>query len=994
VIRWRAAGAAIFVCALACAPADTPPNHEAPGEPPPAPSDESAEQILTRARDLYSKEGPNEALPLFERALELYRRAEDRRGEAVTLGLIGNCHKGFGDFQKALVHLRQALSMKREMGDGLEVGKTLNHLGLVYWEMGDYAAALEHFEESLSLARELKDQQLEGALLNNISLVYDERGDYRRSLEQYQRALALHRANGFGPGESDALGNIGGVHLLLGHYREAIRYYQEALALSERLLLKPSASKDLGNLATCYLNLGNHEEALATFDRAMATAREAGLMQDEAEWLRGKAAAWLQLGQYDKALEALRQALAFYEEAGAKRERIEALQQRGSVHILLGDLASAEKDFRLAMEQAQTIGHPRGVTSNLIALGELELRRKRHERAASLYREALASARAAGERDHIAASLVELAFVYREQGRFGEAMGEAREALGMARAMGARAIESQALLALADATRAGGDAKSALDPYESAQEIASDLQDPELGWRIAYGLGQTLEALGRLREAVASYRQAATIIEDVRGRLREERFRAGYIEDKYEVYVALVRLELLLNEPREAFLYAEKLRARSYLELLRRGSPPIRGEAQRQAEVELRERIRRLQQILVEEEAKVASEQRAEALAIFHEELAAAERAYGDLDVELRRTDPEYAWARDLAVPSTEEIQRRLPEGTALLEYVIGKQTLAIFVLTSSRIQATTVPVSSVDLTARVELLRELVSRESSSEWRKPAESLRRILIEPLEKAGWLRGIHQLYVAPHGILHYVPFALLASSRGEEVRYLIDDYVLAHLPAASALVYGAKEGQSGEALLAIASAGARLAFAEDEVRRIGALFPNDAVVLARKEATERAFKRIAARYDLIHLATHGYLNKLNPLLSGIDLEPDPSEDGRLEVHEIMELRLKARLVTLSACETALGSSYFTELPAGDDFVGLTRAFLFAGSRSVLASLWKVDDRSTLELMEVFYRERGGAESAGALVAAQRAMRQEKGRYSHPYFWAAFVLVGRM
>ena len=137
-----------------------------------------------------------------------------------------------------------------------------------------------------------------------------------------------------------------------------------------------------------------------------------------------------------------------------------------------------------------------------------------------------------------------------------------------------------------------------------------------------------------------------------------------------------------------------------------------------------------------------------------------------------------------------------------------------------------------------------------------------------------------------------------------------------------------------------------------------------------------------------------MSKLNPLLSGIDLEPDPSEDGRLEVREIMELRLKARLVTLSACETALGSSYFTEIPAGDDFVGLTRAFLFAGSRSVLASLWKVDDRSTLELMEVFYRERGGAESAGALVAAQRAMRQAKGRYSHPYFWAAFVLVGRM
>ncbi len=153
MIQWRAAGAPIFVCALACAPADTPPSLEARGESPSARPDESAEQVLTRARDLYSKEGPTEALPLFERALELYQRDGDRGGEAVTLGLIGNCYKGFGDFQKALGHLREALSMKREVGDRLEVGKTLNHLGLVYWEMGDYPAALEHFE-GVSLLRE------------------------------------------------------------------------------------------------------------------------------------------------------------------------------------------------------------------------------------------------------------------------------------------------------------------------------------------------------------------------------------------------------------------------------------------------------------------------------------------------------------------------------------------------------------------------------------------------------------------------------------------------------------------------------------------------------------------------------------------------------------------------------------------------------------------------------------------------------------------------
>ncbi|HSF16325.1 MAG TPA: tetratricopeptide repeat protein [Vicinamibacteria bacterium] len=991
MIRRRTAVAAILLCSLACTSPDPEPLRDAQQGPE---TTESAEQISDQARELYSKVGPSEALPLFERALELYRRDGDRRGEAVTLGLIGNCHKGFGDFPKALEFLRTALRMKREIGEKIEVGKTLNHLGLVHWEMGDYPIALDFFEESLALARELHDRQLAAAVLNNISLVYDERGDYRRSLEQYQLALALHREEGFEPGESDALGNIGGVHLLLGQYREATRYYQQALAISERLELKPSASKDLGNLATCYLNLGDPPEALATFDRALAVAREAGLTADEAEWLRGKGAAWVEMGQYDRALDALAEALTFYELAGAQRERIEALHQRGSLRVLLGDLGSAEQDFRKAMDEALRIGHPRGVTTASIALGDLELRRKRFDRALSLYGEALASARASGERAQVAATLIELALAYREQGRLAEAMGEAREALGVARAIEARSLESQALLALAEATREAGNSESALEPYEAALTIATELRNPELEWRTTYGRGQALEALGRPHEALASYRLAAATIEDVRGRLQEEQFRAGYIEDKYEVYVALVRLQLLMGAPPEAFLYAEKLRARRYLETLRRGLPPIRGPAHRQAEVELSDRVRKLQQSLMEEEAKPASEQRPEALATFGEELAEAERAYRDLVVELRKTDPEYALARELTVPSAEEVQRRLPVDTALLEYVIDKDALTVFVLTSERTRAITVPLDSASLQAKVELLRELVARPPSNDWKLPAESLRNILIQPVEDEGWLRQIEKIYLAPHGILHYLPFPLLLRSRSGEVRFLMEDYVLSLIPAASSLVYGAARNGTGKTILAVSPAGARLAFGEEEARRVGALFAGHSVVLAREQATESSFKRIAARYDVIHLATHGYLNERDPLLSGIDLEPDAGEDGRLEVHEILELRLKAGLVTLSACETALGGGYFTDVPAGDDFVGLTRAFLFAGSPSVLASLWKVDDRSTFELMEAFYRARDRAETAESLAAAQRAMRQAGGRYSHPYFWAAFVLVGRM
>jgi CHAT domain-containing protein len=224
--------------------------------------------------------------------------------------------------------------------------------------------------------------------------------------------------------------------------------------------------------------------------------------------------------------------------------------------------------------------------------------------------------------------------------------------------------------------------------------------------------------------------------------------------------------------------------------------------------------------------------------------------------------------------------------------------------------------------------------------------------------------------------------------------LVDDYTLAYLPAAATLVNRHDPRRSARSVLALAPANTRLLYARQESQDISNFFPQQHKVLLGSQASESSFKRLAGQYDVIHLATHGYFNKLNPLLSGITLEPDVQEDGRMEVHEILSLRLNAKLVTLSACDTALGSGYFAEIPAGDDFIGLTRAFLFAGTPSVLASLWEVNDRSAGILMHSFYGQLRQADNATALARAQRRMRARSGLYAHPYFWAPFVLVGQM
>jgi CHAT domain-containing protein/Tfp pilus assembly protein PilF len=953
----------------------------------------SADEVLGRARTLYAEEGPRAALPEFEKALALYREGKNRRGEAIVIGLMGNCHKRFGEFARAEELLQQALKMKQELGDRSEEGRTLSHLGLLYWEMGQYPKAIDFLTRAIAIGRELSDRQLEGSALNNLSLVYDELGDFKRSLEQYQKVLELYRGTNFERGESDTLGNIGGIHLMLGRYRESLHYYRQALAISERLALKPSMSQDLGNIALSHLGLGEIPEALASFDRAAALAREAGLAKEQADWQKGKGGALARLGRYGPALAEFELALASYDKAGLKRELVEALFDRGQLFVLVGDAASAERDFRRGIELARQIGHPRGVLLHLIALGGLEFRRGRYEPAGALFRDALARAREADDLAQMAASLSELSWTYLAQKRLSDAQESAEQALGVARRTESRTLESLARLALGEVARSAGEFPAALEHYAAGETALPSESEPELAWRLAYGRGRTLEAVGRNDEAVGAYERAVQIIESVRGQLSEERFRAAYLEDKYQVYVALVQLLLKLGRVEEAFRYSERLRARSYLELLGRGPAPIRNEQQRRAEAAARERIRQLQRARDDEATKPPSKQRGQALQIFSDELAEAERAYQNLLDDLRRAEPAFAALRSLAVPPTSEVQARLPRQTALVEYVVGEESLSIFVVSAEQVFAKTVPLRRADLSARVELLRDLIRRGRGEEWRAPAQGLRRLLMEPLEQKGWLQNVRRVYLVPHGILHYVPFAALVRPNGSAARYLNDDYELSYLPAAAALVHRIEARNPEGSLFALAPARSRLQFSQQEAQGIAEFFPDKRLLLAGARATETSFKRHAGDYQFVHLATHGYFNKFNPLLSGVELEADEAEDGKLEVHEILGLKLNARLVTLSACDTALGGGYFGDVPVGDDLVGLTRAVLYAGSPSVLASLWEVNDRSTVDWMRSFYGGLRNGDKAGALAKAQRQMRRNP-RLAHPYYWAPFVLVGQM
>jgi CHAT domain-containing protein/tetratricopeptide (TPR) repeat protein len=959
--------------------------------PPHGTADELDPRVEAATR-LYREKGAEQALPVFEKLAGEFTQASQVHDQTAALHYVGECHWRLGNFPEAHRYLDRALKLERASRDQLSEGKTLNVRGLLSWDEGNYDLAVVDFRTAGALAHAIGDRKLEGSSLNNLSLVYDEQGNYDTSLKQYRRVLELYEGANFPRGAGDTLGNIGGVHLLLGHFREALGYYQQALKISEQLKSRASMSQDHGNIGLCLLGLGEVDAALAHLDQAIALATQAGMRQDQAYWRRVKGDGLVQTGQYDLGLQDYRAALAIYEEIGARAEFLEALHDYGRLHLLLGDSASAERDFKRALDIARSIGLERGITLNLISLGDVEFRRKRPDAAIALYEQARQRAAVAKVQHALALSLLRLARVNRSQQRVVLASAATDQSLVIARAIGAPGLEAEALYSRAEMARLQEHFGDALENYKAAERAETRIGDPDLLWQIHFGRARAQEASGNVSAALVSLAAAAGVIEGVRGRLQEPRFRSGYVEDKFEVYLELMRLQLQLGRTADAFSTAERLRARSFVEQLGgRASVPL-SASDRRTEAELRERVRQLQRSLADTDDVGAPAYPERATNRFSQELLLVEKEY-----QVFLDDRARIHVSAGAVPDASSIQRRLEADQALLEYVVGPENLVVFVLTSRGLTVKSSPLRELDLVARIELLRDLLRRPGDDRWLKPATRLSAELIDPLERAGWLDGVTRLYIVPHGALTYLPFAALPRPATGRADLLIDRYAVVYLPAAAALLRHPSGSDVAKALLAVAPSRGGLRHTSEEARAIGTMFQPNSRTLIGGEATEDRFKQLAGDYRVLHLATHGYFNKASPLLSGLELEPSPNEDGMLRVHEILDLPLHADLVTLSACDTALGSGYFAEIPTGDEFVGLNRAFLAAGSATVMATLWQVDDRASVLLMKQFYERLGesgdGRNVASALAHAQRAMRRSP-QLGHPYYWAAYVVVGQI
>jgi CHAT domain-containing protein len=374
------------------------------------------------------------------------------------------------------------------------------------------------------------------------------------------------------------------------------------------------------------------------------------------------------------------------------------------------------------------------------------------------------------------------------------------------------------------------------------------------------------------------------------------------------------------------------------------------------------------------------------------EALLAAQAAYAELLLETRERTRDHA---ELVSPRSvgwREVARQLGEGEALIEYLVGDSASLAFLVLPDSLAVVDLGIGRAELARLVAFARGTVESPrpaTDSLWRGPFRRLYRHLIAPIEDTGLLAGTRRLVFVPHVELHYLPFAALLG----DSEPLVMRYDLATTPSASLwLALGDRpERRRPAGVLAMAPRPDALPGSEREVRAVGRLAGDGVDVLTGSDATEAAFRRAAPGKRVLHLSTYGVLNQHNPLFSFVEFAPDGGEDGRLEVHEVFGLALDADVVVLSACQTGLASGRLADVPAGDDWVGLTRAFLHAGAGSVVATLWAVEDRGTATLMEEFYAADAIRVGPGRALAGAQLDMLRRPAIAHPFYWAGVVVV---
>lgn len=896
-----------------------------------------------------------EASRLADAALLVARKL--RRKEVLALGLRtkANALYASGENRAAVEHHEQAIEIYEALDNPEEAARTLSSSIQPLILLGEYDRAFAASERAREIFTRLEEPRRIASLDNNVGNILHRQDRFEEAIAYYERAYKT--LSEFQDWERVAitLHNMAMCLISLNDFPKSLECYQKSRELCERYgmpLLRDQADY---NIAYLYYFRGEYSRAI---EMLFATRRSCELTGDAyhlALCHLDLSEIYLELNLSEEAREMAQEGFRRFEKLGMGYEAAKTLANEAIAYGQQGKTVHALERFSKAREMFAR-------EKNLVWPWLLDLYQG-------------------------------LLLVH--EGRYFEAR---RLCAGAAEFFDQTFLSGKAVLAhllLARIAMQVGETGVAELETQAAVAKIQRLQAPVLAYQAHFLCGQLAQARGDRPAALAAYGEARRALETLRSRLHSEELKISFVKNRLQVYEALVDLHLSgepgIEAATEAFACVEAAKSRSMTEMIfQSGQSLPMGDA---GQSELVRRIRDLREELnwyyhrIELEQLRPEESSSKRLQQLHEKAVSHENELLRALRELPANERENATLEAPADFSLARLQSALPSDTALVEYYSTGDRLIAAVVTRKSIQITAVSVVS-RVAHFLHLLRFQLSKfrmgaAYAQRFEQPLlsatqshlEGLYAELLAPIREH--LDAKHLVFV-PHGALHFLPFHALRTGK----EYLCDAHTISYAPSANVFALcQEKTGSDRSHSLVMGIPDERAPHILNEAQTVAPLLPHSELFLG-SQATSQILRERGAASSLLHIATHGTYRQDNPMFSGIQLG-----DGYLNLYDLYQIRLPAKLVTLSGCATGMNF-----VSAGDELLGLQRGLFCAGATSLLLSLWDVHDESTSHLMRTFYTNYiGTGDMAGALQSAMKQLRQQN---PHPYFWAPFVLIGKL
>jgi CHAT domain-containing protein len=894
-----------------------------------------------------------EALRLADAAIVIAERLGDDEALAFGSRAKGNALHFVGQSRPAVELFLEAARLFERAGNGTDLGRTLSSSIQPLILLGEYETAFSTAEKARQIFASRGEGMRLARLEINVANIHHRQNHFAEALVAYESAYQQLLPYGDCEGIGVALHNLAVCRIAMDDFPGALETYQRIRTFFQSQDMPLLLSQAEYNIAYLHYLRGDYTEALDLLRATRETCRKNGDSYHLALCDLDQSEIYLELRMVDEAAEMAGQSFDQFQQLGITFEAARSLSNLAVACGLQGDNARSLE--LLAQAKEMLIREKNQAWPFLLDLYQ--------------------------------------ALVLFKKGDIAEARRLCNPARDFFASNQMRSKQALCVLLLARICQREGDLKQAAQFCQDALQLVEKLDSRALHFQVHFLTGQVHESAEQPAEAWTSYQASRAVLETLRSSLDAEELKISFMNDKVEVYARLVQLSFDRGGPQaaeDAFAYIEEAKSRGLRDLLfERMSPHAETETDASPTgVQLRELRKELNWFYRRIEREQLSQDGAapEVIQLLQTRALSHERELLRLS---REISPHAAGKlfRNSGTATLDEIRASLPQDAALVEYfAIGERLLAA-VLTSSTLDFLPVE-STARLNERLRLLQfqmskfrlgaEYVKRFGDSLLRSAQghlEELYRCVMGPLRRL--LEGKRHLVIVPYGGLHALPFHALFDGNA----FLIDNFTISYAPSASIYALCARDsGVNDGSSLVLGVEDPGMPYVRQEVVAVAGVLPS-AEILWGAEATADALQEKGRHSKIIHIAAHGSFRQDNPMFSAVKLA-----DSHLSLYDLYHMDLPAELLTLSGCVTGLSVMNEAEEP-----LGLARGLLFAGARSLLLSLWDVDDQSTADLMASFYSRLG--EHRDRAQALREAMLDHRLRYPHPYYWAPFRLIGK-